>query len=820
MGMGDLFVAVFGARAAPRRALLAIAVLAGLLALPTAAFAHVERPAYWPDPAPDRSITPATGGAIPKTRTLASALKRTRGSTTRVVCNRSSLSLMAAAVRKARRVGYSIRPTDVRRLGLKEANRLLAMNRVLFSRCRYREIQPAVMASRNNDRVVVMPGLYLEPTARAKPTHDPKCAQYRTNGDRPGEPGEALSYAYQVNCPNDQNLIAVLGREPRDDQIPATPRDDRHGIPDLGPCIRCNLQLEGSGLSADDVIVDGGNVSAGNKGPANPAKDVGIRVDRADGFVLRGLTVRHVREHGIYPHEVDGYLLERFKTFENQEYGVLAFTSDHGLMQDCDASRSGDSALYPGSAPDTGEQTVEASRRLNTEIRRCDMHHSAAGYSGTNGNAVWIHNNDIYDNALGFTTDVFTAAGHPGFPQDGDLVEDNEFYGNNFNPFLPPCTGGQVPGPNGPNQGCSDIDPTIPVPVGTGLWIAGGNNNELRGNHFFDNWRRGTMLFTVPDTFVCGSNPVAGGNQQAGCNEMEVNTSYRNRFHDNFMGQTPGGTADPNGTDFWWDQFTGSQPPGNGNCWYGNKGKDGTRATLTADPPINPAEGTSVPGFLPEDCATSQGTTSTSGAEAELLGATNVGGPLRSRSDEEPVHQDSACGVYRRRDRRLWRRHVGQPVLRRRRGRRRADQPGRLHELERRVGRGAPRNDRAAAPVQRGAGARHTVKRSHPGRPEGLRPVRELLLQRVREGLQALQALRPGGRVQRCGKSLAEAFRRPRCDSLQGGEDAARKGKESSGAGSGLDRPRACTDRAGRGDRGDRAHRARLLLARPGCREG
>ena len=57
-----------------------------------------------------------------------------------------------------------------------------------------------------------MPGLYTEPTARAKPTNDPACEQYRTNGDKPGEEGTALSYAYQFHCPNDQNLIAVMGR--------------------------------------------------------------------------------------------------------------------------------------------------------------------------------------------------------------------------------------------------------------------------------------------------------------------------------------------------------------------------------------------------------------------------------------------------------------------------------------------------------------------------------------------------------------------------------------------------------------------------------
>src|SRR5919201_1987162 len=108
------------------------------------------------------------------------------------------------------------------------------------------------------------------------------------------------------------------------------------------------------------------------------------------------------------------------------------------------------------------------------------MHHSAAGFSGTHGNA-----------------------GH---------IEHNNFYSNNFNPYVK-----QDPK--------TEVEPDIPVPVGTGLWIAGGNNNTIRNNHFYDNWRRGTMIFTVPDAFVCGDNPIAGGNQQHGCNEDETNTS-------------------------------------------------------------------------------------------------------------------------------------------------------------------------------------------------------------------------------------------------------------------------------------------------------
>jgi hypothetical protein len=540
-------------KALPCSALLALAVMA------TPALAHVERASYWPDPAPDCSIKPCTGGKAPKARPLASALNKQLPGDTRVVCKPDSLKLLNASIKHARNSGYDIRPTDHRRFSAKQARRLKKLNAKLYRRCRFHDIQPAIDASHNNDRVVVMPGLYTEPDSRAKATNDPACAQYKINNERSAG---AVSYAYQAHCPNDQNLIAVLGRDVGSGQDPDPPREDRHGIPNLGRCIRCNLQLEGSGVSADDVVVDAGNAASGNGPPLDPVKDVGIRADRADGFVLRNMTVRHAKEHDIYVLESDGYLLDRFKTFWAGEYGVLTFVEDHGLIQNCDAAGSGDAGLYPGAGADTGtdrDTKWYPEFRYSQEIRRCDSHHNLAGYSGTDGNATHIHHDNFYDNTLGFTTDVFTAPGHPGFPQDSDLVEYNDFYSNNFDVYAPD----------------SGIHATEPEPVGTGLWIAGGNSNIVRFNRFYDNWRRGTMLFAAPDATICGP---AIGTPVTGCDPTKFSTSYDNQFYGNVMGVAPDGTVMPNGTDFWWDNY----PTNTGNCWYQNRPAPG--ASLTTSP--------------------------------------------------------------------------------------------------------------------------------------------------------------------------------------------------------------------------------------------
>jgi hypothetical protein len=530
------------------------------LAFTGTAAAHVERPAYWPNPAPDTSISPATGGKVPKVRSLKSALNRKAPGTTRVVCQPNSMALVRRSIGAAKRNGYFVRPSDERKLSRKQARRLLRMNKRFKKMCKFREIQPAVNASGNNDRVVVMPGLYTEPTARAQPTNDPACDQYRTNGDKPGQEGTALSYEYQFRCPNDQNLVAVMGRGLTDTKPPIPPRMDRHGIPDEGPCIRCNFQIEGSGVNADDVILEAGDASKGDGGPngVGTAKDVAIRADRADGFVLKNMKVRHAKEHGIYVLESDGYMLTHFKAFYNGLYGTLTFVVDHGVQQHCNGVGHGDSAVYPGAAPETGAQRKEGTEeRYNQEIRFCDLHHNMAGYSGTNGNAVWVHDNRMYDNVLGLQTDVVTGAGHPGYPGDSMLVEDNLFYSNNFNIYAEDST----------------VKPAFPFPVGTGLWIAGGNKHQVRKNYFYDNWRRGTMLFSVPDQLICG--PAADGNEQAGCDPNGQTTSFDNSQYDNFMGVRPDGTADPNGVDFWWDPYPGTT----GNCWWDNKPADGAKIT-------------------------------------------------------------------------------------------------------------------------------------------------------------------------------------------------------------------------------------------------
>jgi hypothetical protein len=124
------------------------------------------------------------------------------------------------------------------------------------------------------------------------------------------------------------------------------------------------------------------------------------------------------------------------------------------------------------------------------------------------------------------------------------------------------------------------VCPQVGVPIGTGILLAGGNDNLYARNWVYDNWRFGTMQFGVPAAFRNEEAP-----------EKQFDTSHGNHYIQNKMGLTPGGQAMPNGTDFWWDG------QGNANCWDENTAASGR--DVTTDPPVLPSCSAPFPAGLP-----------------------------------------------------------------------------------------------------------------------------------------------------------------------------------------------------------------------------
>ncbi len=485
-----------------RSLVVSVFTVAAMAALPAAAGAHAERLTYFPDPAK---------GSVPEYRTDGPA---------RVVCKPDS----AARLRRSYEGGGNRAVAELReRLALLED-------------CRYRHIQEAVDAAKSGDRILLMPGVYREGPSRRVPDRDPRCAadQYwEPSGDNHTEDGRVPAFVLQHDCPNSWNLIAIIG-----DSLDADRECD----------LKCDIQMEGMGRSRKDVLIQGDRYK----------EDV-LRADRADGFVLRNVTIEQGRFNNVNIVETNGFRVSDVTSRWGRNYGVLTFASDNGIYEHVKAYGNGDSGIYPGSGPEGGCE------RYGIEVRDVNSFGNTIGYSGTAGNGTWIRDSRFHDNGVGVSTDSF-APGHPGMPQDCSKWESNEIYSNNrdsFNDELEAYCNSTPFEARGKKVVC----PWFQAPVGTGIMMYGANRNIVRDNRIYDNWRSGIRLFWVPGT-------IRGENDPA----KQYDTSNGNQFLGNTFGTAPDGTADPNGTDVVWDE------QGIGNCWQGNSGAGG----ISSDPAVLP----------------------------------------------------------------------------------------------------------------------------------------------------------------------------------------------------------------------------------------
>ena len=535
-------------------ALFVPTLLAGglLVAASTSASAHEERPAQFPD---GKGHRPSFLGYD--------------NPNSRVVCrpeSRSRIEKMPAGERK--------------RLNLR-----------LIRQCEFGSIQDAINSiKRQKTSIYVLPGLYEErkyagdkrsyycshlgSASRTPLQSSEYIGSISSTEDPPAPDGLAaradetnpigLSYADQVRCPHNLNLIALFG-----DQTPKN------------KSIRCDskfcgTQIIGTGIKMTDVLID------------NRFKKLNaIRLDRAGGSYLSNMTFQQAEFNSVYVLETDGFVLDRLTTRANDEYGILTFASDHGLIQRTNNYYNGDSGIYPGSGSDlnANNKNIKATRYA-IEIRNNRSHDNTLGYSGTAGNSIWAHHNKFYDNATGIATDSLFP-GHPGLPQDHARWSYNEIYSNNQNFYTKYVDKGVCDKPmakRGYMKGA--VCPVVPTPVGTGVLIAGGNYNRTDHNWIYDNWRYGTMQFWVPAPLRDEFDP-----------KKLFDTSHHNHTTKNHMGFTKDGKVKHNGMDHWWDDA------GNGNCWEKNRSSHGTPTDNFVLPPRSCKAGGSylLPGLIVKD---------------------------------------------------------------------------------------------------------------------------------------------------------------------------------------------------------------------------
>ena len=455
------------------------------------------------------SVFPAGDGKVPKKRSLKQAADVI------VVCKADSR----------------------KRIKKLKSKQLRKFNMKLLKKCEHRHMQAAVDAVRKQrTNIYVLPGVYRE-----QPSWDPPCAEDYDGG--------IVEYDLIVSCGEVVNLVTIAGDDPDDPDIKC---DNQ----------LCHLQMLGTGAKPSDVTLKGGFREDGDW-----VKHNGLKADRADGFYLANMKATLFRENAFYVHETDGYVLDRFEGSYNQLYGVLTFTSDHGVISNCNTHHNGDSGVYPGSAADVNTQNTNTGplTRWAVEVKRCRMHHNALGFSGTAGNSVYVHHNKIHDNGLGFIVESILG-GHPGMPQDHGWFENNKIYSNNTNYYEQYVQGddaacqAELPADIGFEKGV--VCPAFGFPVGTGGMIIG-NHNFVSSNHVWDNWRQGFMLFWVPPALMRDDYDPT---------HQQDNSNF-NAFTKNELGYSPKGEVLPNGIDFFWDEA------GQGNCWQDNLTAPGKEVT-------------------------------------------------------------------------------------------------------------------------------------------------------------------------------------------------------------------------------------------------
>jgi len=410
---------------------------------------------------------------------------------------------------------------------------LQATNRELFQECAasgFGSLQEAVDHVRTAGMtILILPGRYLE-EASLGPL-PAACLNLSAPSSKLGY--QVLSYEQQQACPHLQNLVAIFGLH--------------------------DLQIEGTGAGPEDVVID-----------AQFQKLNTVRADRTNGIYFRNFLAERSTFNAVYILETDGFVVDHVIGRWNDEYGFLSFAADHGLFTGCEAYGNGDSGVYPGATSDLNRDRGFDVTRYAIEVTGCHSHDNTLGYSGTGGDSVWVHDNEFDANTGGASMDSLFP-NHPGLPQNHALFEHNLIHGNNSNyyPFIRDGTCEKPYPVRGVEKGV--VCPRVPVPVGTGVLLIGGNYDLFRENWVYDNWKVGFVQVGVPG-FVHDDNRLSSFD----------GTSNFNRYLNNHLGTGPNGEGLANGLDYFWDG------QGQGNCWLGSGGSGSDPTFLPGCPGGSP----------------------------------------------------------------------------------------------------------------------------------------------------------------------------------------------------------------------------------------
>jgi hypothetical protein len=380
-------------------------------------------------------------------------------------------------------------------------------------------------------------GATAKPARKSKPTVFEACRRgchYRTIQKAVAAAG---SYAYKN--PKAKVTVAIRpGKYVEGVVLDGTERKKRFD----------GMTIEGTKQDRTRTVLEGRNA----KGERAAAQN-GIEAISVDGLVIKNIWARNFESAGFLVHAPGGdqhcvgYTMDDLLASGNHSFGLAARGCLGGRMIDSAAYRQGVSGFAVGATPcdaaNWGPLGGEPCQRTPQYalLKNDESYENTLGFSGTNSKYVRIIENAFFDNGTGIVANTLENQG--GAPNGWNVIERNDVFWNNLNPFL--AGSALSTGPEGLGELNGQI---LNYPTGVGIVLHGGDNDVVRGNHVFGNYKWGIASSGPGETVIA--------------NEGNEAKNVNNEVVENVMGREG---ADPNGEFDIWNDGTGG-----GNCWGAN----------------------------------------------------------------------------------------------------------------------------------------------------------------------------------------------------------------------------------------------------------
>lgn len=193
----------------------------------------------------------------------------------------------------------------------------------------------------------------------------------------------------------------------------------------------------------------------------------GIRVLEANGVVIENMTARNYTFNGFYWTGVDGYRGSYLTAYRNGDYGIYAFDSYNGQLDNSIGSGSPDAGFYVGQC-----------YPCNAVIDNVVSEYNGLGYSGTNsGGDLYIINSTFRYNRAGIVPN--SGSYELCYPSRNSTIVGNLVYDNN---------GYDNPG----------ISVSL-LAQGNGILSAGATRTTIERNRIWKHERTGIGLVPFPE---------------------------------------------------------------------------------------------------------------------------------------------------------------------------------------------------------------------------------------------------------------------------------------------------------------------------------